>query len=216
MNRHPNRTTHSYRSWNSRRRSLTALVALTTIAFGAVGCGSKSDAKKKSKSAASAPTKKFHAPSYTFAPGLRDTNPELARFLRAFLETCLTGDYPGYRKFVSRRQNPEPKDRFERIYNAISKLTVSTIEEVQIDALPSPVYRVVSDVEFVEGKQPVFGEDRRSIAILVFREENEWRIIPAPSKLQPERIGRGRDDEVEPPATTSAPVEYPWDQTGDE
>lgn len=178
------------------------------------GCdrGSDGDALSRSgRGGGAASTQPLHAPEYRFAGDVRDRQPEIARFLRGFLETCLTGDYEGYRKYVSRRQQPESRDRFQRIYDAIDLLTVTRIEEVEVPTLPPPVYLVVSEVEFIAGRSRVFGEDRRAIAIVVFKEEGEWRMLPAPSRLQPQRRGRNGDSQ---PASepASAPADFPWEQ----
>jgi hypothetical protein len=172
---------------------------------------SKDKTRSKNANNANAPaTQPVHAPQYVIAPEIRDNHPEVARFLRAFLETCLTGDYEGYRKYVSRRQQPESRERFKRIYDSISLLTVERFDEVEVPTLPKPTYAIVCAVEFVPGKTPVFNEDRREIAILVFREEGEWRMLPAPSKFQPDR--RSRATATQP---ASAPVEdevdFPWE-----
>lgn len=176
------------------------------------GCGDNSD--RSSNSQSNAASQPIHAPEYTIPPEIRDAQPDIAKFLRAFLETCLTGDYPGYRKFVSRREQPETQDRFKRIYDAIEHLTVQRVEEVQVAMLPAPTFVVVSSVTFVPGRTPVFGEDRREIAIIVFREEGEWRMLPAPSRFQPER--RRPDGSSQPASQPDEPtVEYPWEEYGE-
>lgn len=150
-------------------------------------------------------------PTYKFMPGLREEHPEVSGFVREFLETCLAGNYEDYRKLVSRSANPESKERFQAIYYAIKSVTVETIEAVELPGLPPPAYLVVSVVDFhPDRKVSVRAGANREIAILVFKEDERWRMVPAPAELQPvEQL----------PATTSAPTtsapHYPWDEDGD-
>jgi len=150
-------------------------------------------------------------PTYKFMPGLREEHPEVCGFVREFLETCLAGNYEDYRKLVSRAVSPESKERFQAIYYAIKSVTVETIEAVELAELPAAAYRVVSTVDFHPDRKVTLRVGaNRDIAILVFKEEGRWRMVPAPAELQPEE---------KRPATTSAPStsapHYPWDEDGD-
>jgi hypothetical protein len=150
-------------------------------------------------------------PQYSFAPGVRDAHPEVAAFVRTFLETCLAGDYTGYRKLVSRLGKPESKDRFQAVYYAIRSVTVESIEPIEVREAPQPAYRVVSAIDFNPDRKVALRGGNRSIAMIVFQEDGEWRMLPAPSDLQPQG---------HPAATASAPAELPapdmpWDQDGD-
>jgi hypothetical protein len=90
-------------------------------------------------------------------------------------------------------------------------VTVETIEPIEVPRLPSPAYRVVSTVELDPQQQAKLRETQRQVAILVFKEGEDWRMAPAPAELQP----RSQPS----PATTSAPTvsgpTYPWDEEGD-
>jgi hypothetical protein len=150
-------------------------------------------------------------PAYHIASGLRTEYPEAVAFLDEFLNTCLVGDYAGYRRLVSRAYTPETQERFEAIYRATEAVTVESIESIDVPRLPPPVYLVISAVELDPQQQIKLRETHRKIAILAFKEGEAWRMAPAPAGLQPK-------DEP-PPATTSAPTTtapaFPWDEDGD-
>ncbi len=147
-------------------------------------------------------------PEYRFADGLREKYPEVCAFLREFLETCLAGDYTGYRRLVSRFEKPESRERFETIYHALRLVVVEHIEPLGASETGSqPVaYRVVSAAEFDPQSNVSLRHRDRSLALLVVAEDGGWRMRVAPAELQPRS---------EPAATTaSAPastIEYPWD-----
>ncbi|MEW6198295.1 MAG: hypothetical protein AB1601_06475 [Planctomycetota bacterium] len=154
-----------------------------------------------------------HKPHYAFAAGLEEAYPDVCVFLRQFMETALAGDYTGYRRLVSRVADPESKTRFEKILNALQSLTIESIETVDLARYGVGTgYLVTSRVVFVPNpKVALRRPDRNGIAILVFEEEGELRMMPAPAELQPRGEG---PTSAESPTTTSAPS-YPWDEDGD-
>jgi hypothetical protein len=153
-------------------------------------------------------------PDYAFAEGVGDKNPEVVAFMRHFMETCLAGDYSGYRRLVARSSEPESRARFERVLNALKRLTVISIEPVESKKLPTGTYLVIADVELAPDERrasPDPRQRRRKVGILVLKEEGDFRLMFAPRALQP------IDHSPEPnsqPTTTTAPS-YPWDEDTD-
>ncbi len=151
-------------------------------------------------------------PEYSFAAGLEQAHPEVVGFLRHFMETALVGDYAGYRKLVARVADPESRERFESVLNALKLLAIETIEELEAAQFPPPAYLVTAKAELLPGKKVTLRRGSNSrMAILVIQEEGELRMMLAPSELQPET------ETTQPAATapaTTAPS-YPWKQDGD-
>lgn len=151
-------------------------------------------------------------PEYTIRRELRGSYPDVTTFVENFLATCLAGDYAGYRKLVSQRRTPESRERFQAVYYALRDVVVDRIEPIDLPHVPGPSYRVECDVSVRPDQPHAVKWQRRRIAILVLREEGEWRMVPAPSELQPP-LG----DEPTPasaPATREAAPDYPWEDTG--
>jgi len=148
-------------------------------------------------------------PSYTFDGDLAEQYPEVTSFMRHFLETCLAGDYEAYRRLVTRRANPESRDRFEKILNALQRLTVESIKPVELREIEGPAYIVVSTVEFRPDTPASerHGSSKR-IAIVVLEERGEWRMGLAPPGYQPEQ----EEEEVPTTEPTTTGPSYPWDE----
>ena len=185
--------------------------ALALAGLGACDRGDATKAKKAAKPAQQPVEPATPKPEYVFADGLEEQYPQVVGFLRRFMETSLAGDYAGYRRLVSRLADPASRARFEKILNSLQKLSVETIEPVELAEGPSPAYRVISRVEFLpHQKVGLRRGDNSRVAILVFAEEGELRMVPAPSEHQP------ASDESEPTSgpTATAPS-YPWDAEGD-
>ncbi len=199
----------------------TALVlAMVLVAGGLAGCERKESKSAKAPAAPAAPAGDTVAlpaqkPEYSFAPGLTESYPDIVGFMRHFLETCLAGDYAGYRQLVARATDPESRSRFERMLHALRSLHVDAIVRVESRHLPDPAYLVTGKAEFnVDERAAARHKDRgpRRLGVLVFQEEGEWRLMLAPRELQP------AENETQPAsgaaATSSAPS-YPWDEDGD-
>lgn len=197
----------------SRLGIAAALLCVALIAL--PGCGGRKDKKKKKggDDAQVAGVVK-ELPTYELASDLRASYPAVAAFVDQFVQTCLTPDYPGYRRLVSRDVIPESQARFEAIYNAVRSVRVETIEPLEIDFEPladMTVHLVICAVEFDPGSRIRLRERGRRIGLLVFEENGALRMRPAPSELQPR--------EPVAPTTTSAPATtrpaFPWDEDVD-
>ena len=193
--------------------TLLVATAAALIAGSPLGCdGGKDSTTKDTEKSPSSPTEaQPRLPTLEFPAEIRAPHPEVSAFLDEFLNTCLVGDYAGYRRLVSRAYAPESRERFETIYQATDAVTVESIERIASSRTPGDVYRVVITVEFNPQHQINLRETQLKVAILVFKEGENWRMAPAPAELQPH-------DEP-PPAMTSAPTTsaptYPWDEDGD-
>lgn len=150
-------------------------------------------------------------PDYSFAPGLKEQYPDAAAFMVTFLETCLAGDYYAYRGLVSRTRSPESEERFKRAYYGLKQVTIEQIVELDTKRFPPPIYLVTVRAELLPEHKAALKRQRERFALLVFKEDGQWRMLPAPSEWQPQD-GPGAT------ATSSAPgepaVEYPWEEGG--
>jgi hypothetical protein len=155
-------------------------------------------------------------PEYYIADDLRDQYPEVVAFLQQFMETCLAGDYAGYRKLVSRQCDPENRDRFHAVLQAIRVLRVESIEPVELPRLSPDAYVVVSRVEFHPESKARLRRRHDQVAILVLTEEGHWRMMPAPPEWQPtpRESTASASAPASEPIPTTAPS-YPWDEDGD-
>lgn len=150
-------------------------------------------------------------PEYRFVDPLPDEYPEVVAFVRQFLETCLAGDYAGYRQLVSRQCDPGSRDRFQAIFHALKSLEITSIEPLSRTDLAEGVHLVVARLAFLPESEVRLRRQHDAVGILVFIEDGEWRMMPAPAELQPRSPA--------PTTTTSAPTtsapSYPWDEDGD-
>lgn len=188
-------------------------VAVSLAALLANGCERMpTDSAAGVPAPGTAPLPAAPLPEHRFAEGLASQYPEVVAFLRHFMQTCLNGDYVGYRSLVSRDETPVSRDRFDAIYQAVRTVLVESIRPLDVRTPEDEtVYLVVSRVEVDPQSRVAVRHREPELAILVFKEAGAWRMRPAPRELR--KPGDGAVAESGP-ATTSAPT-YPWDETGD-
>lgn len=145
-------------------------------------------------------------PVYEFAPGLRTAHPEACDFVTEFLNICLAGDYNGYRRMVTRRRDPETRERFQAIYYAIRSVRIDDVAPQSVRDLADEAFLVTATVDFDPAARVAVRGSERRIALLVFREDGAWRMAPAPASLQP-----ARDDGLQPASAPTSAPDYPWD-----
>ena len=126
-------------------------------------------------------------PEYTFAEGVREQHGQIVAFLRQFLETCLAGDYAGYRKLASRKREAEGRERFQAVFHAIHALRVESIEPIDLPRVSEETYLVTCAVDFLPDSKARLRRNTNKIAILVLKEEGEWRVLPAPIRVTASR-----------------------------
>lgn len=192
-------------------------LAFLGVIFGALACDRSKPppAKPVTPPAAAVQdrvTPPAEKPDYTFAAGLAERYPEVVSFMRHVLETCLAGDYAGYRLLVARSADPESRARFERILHALRSARIESIEEVEVREVPPPTYLVVGSAELQADERSARHRPAgpRRIGILVLKEEDQWRVRLASGDVQLADDA----DTMTAPTTTSAPS-YPWDEDGD-
>ncbi len=200
-------------------RTLSALLAATVLLGMAAGCDRKDEPAETPADLAELAQDTPPLPHYDIPAPLQQKYPEVVGFLRRFLETCLANDYNGYRAMVSHRFEPETRDRFETMYQAIRSVSIESIEPLKLGALPEPTYRVVSEIH-LDPEHPVGQRHAdRKIAILVFPEGDPqsgspWRMVQAPPRLQPAL--KSKQPTTTAPTSQPRKPDYPWDASGDD
>lgn len=218
---------------HQRRTALARLAGalISTILVVTGGCDRKASTKDSSPTTARAVDSKSPTaglPRYEIDETLRHEYPHIVRFLEQFLETCLANDYAGYRKMVTRRVEPEPRDRFESIYRAIDRVVVASLRKIdpsgpvpELRGFEGPLFLAIARIELnapPTGTGPAaatkVNRNRvRDIAIVIFEEDGDWRMAPAPSRYQPASEQPTGDSAQSQPTSK---ISYPWDESGDD
>ncbi|MBI5865651.1 MAG: hypothetical protein HZB38_14310 [Planctomycetes bacterium] len=184
-----------------------ARLALAALLVAALSTGCESKKHKQPASAPAVASRPVVLPQYRFVDDTLPAKfPDAAAFVREFLETCLTGDYAAYRRLVSRHEEPQSRERFERLYANLRLIDIETIEPLKVETIaglpwptgvqrPDVIYLIVSSVHFDPQANISLRHRERKIAILAFAEDGVWRMRPAPSRLQPRE---GQRESIDP------------------
>lgn len=184
-----------------------AVALLVAAAAPLTGCKRQDDARQAAQTPTSAPAR---LPAYVIDPNLSSRYAEAAEFVRKFLDTCYAGDYAGYRALVGRRFTPQTQERFTAMYQALESVTVESIEPVNVPELGGEAFVVVSQISLDASKRVALRGANRRLAIVVFREEGQWRMGPAPRRLRPDAPPTDPADSSDPEQSTY----FPWDADG--
>jgi hypothetical protein len=140
-------------------------------------------------------TKGRVAPNFLFPKDVACDNPEVNEFITGFSTVCLKGEYLRYRLRVSRQVEPISRESFQAAWQSVEQVRITKITQLADQTgYPPPVYLVNATVKLREPATP----PSREVAILVFKEGQQWVMAPASRQL--------RDNQTE-----SQPVE-PTDQ----
>lgn len=192
---------------------LAAVVSAIVIFAAGIGCGRNPapDGAKPPPGPTDPVRPPPELPEHSFAEGLVSQHPDVVDFLREFVQVCLNGDYLGYRRLVSRYDTPVSRERFEAIYHSIRAVHVESIEPLNARTNEGePVYLVVSEIEIDPESRIAIRHREPRMAIYVFREDDSWRMRPAPTEAALEQ--ESADDGPQTPSTAPS---YPWDVDGD-
>jgi hypothetical protein len=140
-------------------------------------------------------------PLIVFPEALRPEDANVSAVVRRVIDSCVRGDYEEFRLLWSAKQDPLPRDAFERGWRAVRQVTVLQLQKFRRRAEDDIVYGVHARVELDESvPEPV-----RDVVLLLVREADQWRLAAAPKSLQERFLGS--DDEQE--TTTTQPTTQP-------
>ncbi len=182
-------------------------VCSALLVFGVVGCDRPRETGRTS--GATSQSMRKTGVTYQFTGGLREQFPEIVSVIQQFLETCLAGDYDGYRRFIATSATPDSHERFDAAFQSLQSVTIDRIEPKAAPELNLPEVWLVHWTAKLD-PQSNLGRRKpvREVEIIVHRESSQWRLQPAPPSLRTHRATGSS------PSTTSqeAAPDYPWEE----
>jgi len=143
-----------------------------------------------------------------FPERLQPDDPAVTAFVRRAIDTCVKGDYDAFRLLWSVREDPFPRDSFERGWRAVQRVTVLDIQKLLREVEGDVVYGVHAAVELDESVP----EPKRQVVLLIVHEADQWRLMSAPANLRRRFLGTEEASDAaagapaSQPATASQPV----------
>jgi len=122
-----------------------------------------------------------------FSADVVPDDPSVTAFIRQVVDTCVSGDYEAFRLLWNAREDPYPRDAFERGWRAVQRVTFVHIRKFRRRAEGDIAYGVRARVE-LDDSMP---EPRREVVFLIIREVGEWRLARPPAGLSDIRRGCG-------------------------
>lgn len=121
-----------------------------------------------------------------FPAALRAADDSVNVMLLAGMNACLGGDYDSFRLLWSATTEPIPRQRFEKHFKAVEKITVRALEK-DPDA-GREAYAVYAEVAFDAAQLPeqheLRADPKRRVILLIIREQDAWRMASAPKAVR--------------------------------
>ena len=162
-----------------RHRVRFPLVLAVSAAVGLGGC------ERESGQPAEPPPKADESP-IDFPPAVQSDDPTVNQFVRQITETCVRGDYEEFRLLWSVREDPFPRQEFERGWKALEKVRVLAVQKRKT-LEGQDLYYIHTRVE-LDDSVP---EPARDVVLLIVRENDRWRLAKAPAHLRKKVLGVG-------------------------
>ena len=161
------------------RRHRVRLSFLFTVSA-AVGIGA---CERESGPTAEPPPQADESP-IDFPPAVQADDPAVNQFVRRITETCVEGDYEGFRLLWSIRADPFPRQEFERGWKALKKVRVLALQKMKT-LEGEYLYCIHTRVELDES----VSEPAREVVLLIVRENDRWCLAKAPAHVRKEVLG---------------------------
>jgi hypothetical protein len=182
--------------------------ATLTIALPALVAGcNESDKERKQSSSRKSSTVVVEFPS-----NVEPEDPTVSAFVRGVIDTCIAGDYNAFRLLWSIKEDPFPRDAFQRGWRAVRRVQIVRIEKFRRRAENDIVYGVHAHVIV----DPAVRKPDRDVVLLIVREDDQWRLIRAPGALRRRFLGpdEGPDEAADDPGTELTTTTQPTSQPG--
>jgi hypothetical protein len=168
------------------------------LALALVGLG----CEPSSEPEAAAPAPSTPGVTIDFPAELQPEDTEVTAFIRRVIETCNGGDYDAFRLLWSAKDDPFPRDAFERGWRAVQQVTIRDVQKLRRKAEGDVVYGVHASV-VLDGSVP---EPTREVVLLLVREMGQWRLARAPAALRKRFLGEDAEQESAPTPLSSQPA----------
>ncbi len=124
-----------------------------------------------------------------FPPSLRVADETVNEFVTGAMAACAGGDYDLFRSLWVAREDPLPRDEFERGWRAVQRVQIKALERVSLgsdgtEAKPQPAYTILAEVTFDPDLSGIQQEPQRQTILMIVREHDEWRLARAPKAMK--------------------------------
>jgi hypothetical protein len=146
---------------------------------------------KRSEESAPEPALPAPEPSVIvdFPEELQAKDRTVSAFIREVIDTCVAGDYERFRLLWSAREDPFPRDAFERGWQAVRRVRVLDVQPFRRRAEDDLVFGVHAYVELDESVP----ERSPDVVLLIVKEAERWRLAEAPPALRERFLGSPDD-----------------------
>ncbi|UCG17181.1 MAG: hypothetical protein JSV19_03955 [Phycisphaerales bacterium] len=135
--------------------------------------------KRPDQTESGEPAPESRAAVVYFPESLQPDDASVTAFIHRAIETCVTGDYDAFRMLWSVREDPFPRDAFERGWRSVRRVRILGVQKFRRKVEDDIVYGVHARIELDESVP----DPQRERVLLIVREAGEWRLARATERL---------------------------------
>lgn len=114
-----------------------------------------------------------------FPKSLQPDDTSVTAFIHRSIDMCVTGDYNAFRLLWTAREDPFPRDAFERGWRSVQRVRILGVQKFRRKVEGDIVYGVHARIELDESVP----EPQRERVLLIVQEADEWRLARATDRL---------------------------------
>lgn len=144
----------------------------------------------------------------SFPSEVQSDDPAVNEFVRKITHTCVDGDYEEFRLLWAVREDPFPRQEFERGRNALETIRIADLRKMKT-LQGEYLYYIHARIE-LDDSVP---KPARDVVLLIVQEDDRWRLARAPEHLRQKILGIANEETVEQTATKRGGALPPADPT---
>ncbi|UCE58541.1 MAG: hypothetical protein JSU63_13985 [Phycisphaerales bacterium] len=122
-------------------------------------------------------------------------------FVTRAMDACATGEYEAFRLLWTARQDPLPRDEFEKGWQAVERIHIRALEQVALasdaaggDSETRVGYAIFAQVQLDPTRLRGQTDAHRDVVLAIVQEHGDWRLARAPKAMREwimEKVMRG-------------------------
>lgn len=129
-----------------------------------------------------------------FPEAIKVADDSVNRSLHHAMTVSMSGDYNAFRLLWSAREDPLPRDEFEKGFGAVKEIRIEALEKVMLaggahnagaqNSAGEAVYAAYATIRLDPAKNLGQPEPERRVVLMLVHEHGDWRLARAPKELR--------------------------------
>lgn len=124
-----------------------------------------------------------------FPEALKVADDSVNRALHHAMTVSMSGDYDAFRLLWTAREDPLPRDEFEKGFGAVEEIRIEALEKVMLaggaqNTGGEAVYAAYATIRLDPAENLGQSEPERQVVLMLVHEHDNWRLARAPKTMR--------------------------------